>query len=386
MKEIRKPSLALGIALCAPLAWADGLLALDNPAKNGAATAAYAGAEAFEGNDQVAMRQYGKDWKGDYTPRADHNIGLLTARAEAGVQWDGYRLGTLYRAIGLAQANRDTADLLRQYKTDSGYDSGRSYLVDARVGGFEADGVRLGKRFALEAAGGWQIDWGGAGALLRGRRVRVDTAGGQVVAQDTRDVNAGAIWSSTDSRTDTSGAGAFNPPYGARPAWSGQGFAVDTGIVLRRQDGLTLEAAVNDLAGRMSWKNLPLHVINYNSANKYYDADGTVHFNALASARSGYLDLSQRLAPKVWLAAGYPLGAFDLQATGSFTRGYWFPELGAIWRIAPQWRLGGGYDVHFKTVALTLRHRWFYAGLRTANLDLTQARAYGAQGGLNIPF
>lgn len=386
MKKFGNRALALGIAMCSPLAGADGLLALDNPARNGAATAAYAGAEAFEGNDQVAMRQYGKDWKGDYAPRAGQNIGLLAARAEAGVQWDGYRLGVLRRAIGLAQANRDTADLLRQYKTGSGYDGGRAYLVDARVAGFEADGVRLGKRFALAAAGGWQIDWGVAGALLRGRRIRVDLAAGQVVALGARDVGAGAVWSSTDSGTDTSGAGAFNPPFGARPAWSGQGYAVDTGIVLRRQDGLTLEAAVNDLAGRMTWKNLPLHVINYNSANKYYDANGYVHFNALANARSGYRDLSQTLAPKLWLAAGYPVGAFDLQAAGSYTRGYWLPEIGAAWRVAPQWRLVGGYDVRFKTVALTVRHRWFYAGLRSADPDLTRARAYGAQGGLSIPF
>jgi len=39
-----------------------------------------------------------------------------------------------------------------------------------------------------------------------------------------------------------------------------------------------------------------------------------VHFNPLLTAQSCYRDSSQTLDPKVRLAIGYPMGAFEVQA------------------------------------------------------------------------
>ncbi|NVO06899.1 MAG: hypothetical protein HXX19_13655, partial [Rhodoferax sp.] len=89
---------------------AEGLLAIDNPARHGADNQVYASVEAFEGNDQVAMRAYGGDWAGSYTPRSGMNLGLAALRGETGVQWSGYRVGALVRAEALVQTNRDTSD------------------------------------------------------------------------------------------------------------------------------------------------------------------------------------------------------------------------------------------------------------------------------------
>jgi hypothetical protein len=386
MKRTWNTALALGLGVLSPYACADGLLAVDNPAKNGAATGAYATVEAFGGNDQVAMRQYSKDWQGKYSARDGQNIGLLAARAEAGAQWNGYRLGALYRAEALTEANRDTADLMRQYKTSSGYDAGRTHRIDYAIKGFAADGARLGKSFQMNPGGKWQLDVGVGASWLRGKRVKLETVSGQVMTLNMKDFSANATWDSISSSMDTSGDAQFNPPYGARPSWSGHGFALDVGMLLRREDGLRLEAAVNDLAGRMSWKNLPAYAVNYTSATKYYDADGYVHFDTPATAQSSYRNLNQTLDPKVWLAAGYPIGAFELQAASSYTSGYWFPEFGVGYRVAPQWRLNADYDFRFKTVGISAHHRSLYLGLRTENTKFNQARAYGLTGGASISF
>ncbi len=390
MKIIRNTALPLGISfglsLLSPLAYADGLLAVNNPAKNGTQTLAYAEADVFEGNDQVAMRQYGNDWQGDYSPRSGQNIGLLAARFEAGAQWNGYRLGTLYRADALVQANRDTSDLVRQYNNNSGYDAGRRYQINYQIKGFEANGVRLSKSFQQTLNAGWQMSWGGGASALRGKRVKVETAAGQVTTLNAQDFNANATLDSTNSTLDTSGAGKFNPPYGAQPSLSGQGYAFDLGVVLRRQDGLRLEAAVNDLAGRMAWKNLPQYVANYANATKYYDANGYVNFNSTASAQSSYRNLNQALDPKLWLAMGYPLGAFELQAASSYTQGVWLPEVGVAYQVNPQWRLNADFDFRFKTVGVSVRHQWFYLTLRTQNRDFDRSKAYGVSGGVMIPF
>jgi hypothetical protein len=387
MKKTLNTALALGFGVLAPWASADGLLAVDNPANNGTATSAYAVLEAFAGNDQVAMWQFDKDWQGSYSPRHGRKIGLLAVRSEAGAQWNGYRLGVLYRAEALMQTNRDSADLMRQYKNSSGYETGRTYQIDGRLRGFEADGVRLGKSLQLSPGARWRLNMGAGASWLHGKRVRLDTAAGQVTATTAKIFDANARWDSADSEMDTSGAEKFNPPFGAHPSFSGQGFALDLGIVLRRDDGLRLEAAVNDLAARMYWKNVPVYAANYNTATKTFDANGFVRFDAAtAQAQSSYSDLNQKLDPKVWLAAAYPIAGFEVQAGASYTQGYWFPQAGLAYQVNSQWGLKADYDVRFKTVGIGLRHRSFQLRLRTDNTSIGKAKAYGLSGAANIAF
>ncbi len=365
----------------------EGLLAVDNPAKNGQGNKVYAALEAFEGNDQVAMRQYGSDWQGSYSPRHGTNIGLLSARTEAGVQWQGYRLGALYRAEALVEANRDTSDLVRQYNNSSGYDVGRTYQLDYQIKGFEADGARLSKSFQLNLGGQWQMDLGVGLSYLRGKRIKLETASGQVVTLNSKDFNAGVHLNDSDSQMNITDLASFNAPFGRLAAPSGDGYAVDAGVVLRhRESGVSIELAVADLAGRINWKNLPNNVTDYSNATKYYDADGYVQFNPTATRTSSYQDVSQNLDPKLWLAASYPIGDFEVQGAASYTRGYWFPQAGIKYHINPRWAVNADFDFRFNTFGLSLQHQWFYLGLRMDNTNMDTARAYGLNGGINIPF
>lgn len=369
------------------LGHAEGLLAVDNPAKNGQGNKVYAALEAFEGNDQVAMRQYGTDWQGNYTPRNGTNIGLLVARAETGVQWQGYRLGALYRAEALVEANRDTSDLVQQYNNSSGYDIGRVYQLDYKIKGFEANGARLSKSFQLNQGGQWQMDLGLGLSYLRGQRIKLETASGQVVTLNAKDFTAGASLNDSDSRTNTTDLTSFNDQYGRLSTPSGQGYALDAGMVLRhRESGVSIELAVADLAGRIDWKDLPNNISDYSTAKKYYDANGYVHFNPTATRTSSYQNLSQNLDPKLWLAANYPVGNFEFQGAASYTQGYWFPQAGVKYRLNPQWAVNADVDLRFKTIGVSLQHRWFILGWRMDGMNMDTAKAYGLNAGINIPF
>lgn len=369
-------NLFLGLALLPLPALADGLLAVDNPARNASTTGGYVNVEAFEANDRLTISQDGKVWLGDNSRNT--NLGLLAARVEAGAQWDGYRLGMLHRAYAMAAANRDAADLVRQYNDNSGYDAGRTYRLDYRIRGFEADGLRLGKSFQANPGGNWRLDWGLAASWLRGRRLKLESAGGQVATSGSQSYTANVSMDSLDSRVDTSGSGTFNAPFGISPRLSGQGAALDLGTVLRRRDGLRLELAINDLGGRIVWKNLPEYAANYNTATKYYDARGYVHFNPLVTAQSCYRDFVQTLDPKLRLALGYPLGAFEVQAASSYSRGNWFPEVGIAYRFGSQWSLAADYDVRFKTAMISIRHQWFSLGVNGSRISGRSATSSGA--------
>ena len=369
------------------LGHAEGLLAVDNPAKNGHGNKAYASIEAFEGNDQMAMRQYGGDWQGNYSPRDGTNLGLLSARAETGVQWQGYRLGVLYRAEARVEANRDTSDLVQQYNTQGGYDLGRTYPLNYQIKGFEANGARISKSFQLNLGSQWQLDWGLGASYLRGTRIKLATATGQVTTINAKDFDAHVSMNNTDSQIDVTDSATFNAPYGRLAAPSGQGYALDAGMVLHHlKSGASFELAVADLAGRMDWRDLPNNVTDFSTATKRYDSNGYVQFDPSTTRTSSYQNLSQTLDPKLWLAANYPVRDFEFQGATSYTRGYWFPQAGVKYRINPQWGVNADFDFRFSTVGIGVQHQWFYLTLRMDSANLDAAKAYGISGGANIPF
>lgn len=379
---------ALGLLLCVTgpgLAHANGLLAIENPAHNGQETQTYANAAAFEGNDQVAMRQYSSNWQGSYTPRTDQNLGLLAARAEIGAQWQGFRLGLLYRADALAQTNRDTADLARQYNTSQGYDTGRNYRLDYQIQGFEATGTRLSKSAQWSLGGAWQLDVGMGLAYLQGLRLKLGSASGQVTSTSVKDFNASVNLTETTNFISTTDFASFNAPYGRQVTASGQGYAVDAGLVLRHQSsGMGFEVAVADLVGQMDWQNVPSNVTDYNTATKYFDANGYARFNPAATRTSSYQNVRQVLDPKLWLAANYPVGDLALQFAVSATQGFSFPQAGFSYRINPEWVIKADHDFRFSTLGVLLLHAPFYFGVRTDNLNLDSAKAYGLNAGVRI--
>jgi hypothetical protein len=276
--------------------------------------------------------------------------------------------------------------VVQQYNTSGGYDAGRSYVIDYKSVGFSANGLRLSKALSLQAGEQWTARLGVAAALLEGEQLKFETASGSVVALNAKDFSANASMLTTNSAMDINDPTLFNPFVQRQQGFGGQGYAVDAGMVLRRSDGLQVEAAVNDLAGRMNWKNVPRRFTSYNTATKYFDAQGYARFNATASALSSFVNYVQDLDPSVWLAVSYPFGAFDAQIATSYNANLWLPEVNLQVPVTADWNLKAGYDTHFATLLIGLQHEWFACSLRTDNLDLTRAKGYGLSLALTIPI
>ena len=378
---------ALGLCALPLLCQADGLLSVDNPAKNTQDHKVYASAQAFEGNDQVAMRQYGAQWQGDYSPRNDTNIGLLSARTESGLQWDGFRFGALYRAEALVQTNRDSSDLVQQYNNRQGYDIGRAYLIDYQIKGFEAYGARLSKSLPFNLGSQWALNVGIGVSYLHGKSLKLETATGQVITLNAKDFDANVTTIDTNSSINTRDRAYFNAPYGRQASPSGQGYAIDAGLLLRDQNsGFSAELAVADLAGRINWQDVPNHLADYKTATKYYDSDGFVRFNPIATSVSSYQNVNQSLEPKVWLALNYAFQALEIQSATSYTAGFWFPQAGIKYHLNPKWVLGADYDFRFNTLGVLVQHQWLHFGVKTDNSNLASAKAYGVTAGISVPF
>lgn len=367
-----------GVLALAPQVHADGLFAVQNPATVRGETALYAELDAFAGSDALPVRAFGANWGAAYTPRAGANMALAVAQAETGVQWSHTRLGALYRAQALVQANRDTMDLAHQYNTAASYDSARTYGLDYRLVGFVADGVRISHSRGIPSFSGWTLHGGAGVALLQGRQLKVESASGQVNTLGGHDLNANAAWDNLHSSMNTSDPATFNPFVRSPGELSGAGWALDLGVRAEHEDGWLLELAANDAAGEIQWKNVPQRVSALNTSTRYYDADGYVHFNPMTSATSRFINYRQVLDTRWRMVLGYVVNPgtqvqWSTNQWGDVTLMEWL----ASHRFDNGLEAQVSHDPHFGTVGVQVRWRGLTVGLRSDAMDLWQAHAYG---------
>lgn len=366
---------------------AEGLLAISNPAKNGAPLEGFATTDVFQANDNVAMRDYGGQWLGSYGTRSGENVGFVFARAQVGVQWQGYRVAALRRGDALVKATRDTTDLVHQYQTKNGYETGRAYVLDYSLRGFEAEGLSISKSWQTDWGSQWELRSGAGLSYLRGTKLKLESATGQVIGINAKDVNAVVASDSSNSFLDTTKLAEFNAPYGRQAPFSGEGYSVDVGVVLQNtHSGVRIEAILADLAGQMAWKNVPTNLTNYNTASKYYDADGYVQFNPTATRTSSYKDFTQALPVKAHIALVYPWRNWEVEGSTGFTQGIFLPEAALGYRLAGGLLVKASHDFRFGTYGISVGHAWFQVALRTDSADLGAAKAYGMHVKLQIPI
>jgi hypothetical protein len=334
----------------------------------------YLDGQAFFGNDIVPLTQINKDWSQGYHPRNGKNYALVSTRVEAGMQWQGFRLGYIDRNEWLATGNRDSLDIVRADRQKLDYDNGRNYVLDYRLRGFAADGARLTKSFSNALGSGWTLGWGGAASVLRGRRVRVEDISGSATATGGRNFTANVDWTRDYSRTDTIAEG-FAPAFqNGNP--SGQGYAADIGLSFARQDGLRFEWIASDVVGRMSWSDIPEKTLS-----------GTnLPGAALPGGRKWRVDLAQSLPVKHALSVSIPTSFADIELGDTLYQGLHLPRIGLAKRLDAGWTARLDYDFRFSTVGVGLSYRWFYFNVRSDSLSVDKARAFGLGLGARLEF
>lgn len=353
----------------------------------------YVTAQALAANDVVPLESLSGNWNSGYSPRANTNLAVLNARSEIGVEWSGFRLGMLRRSEVFAQTNRDTADLVRQYQNQTGYTAGKTYAVDYRVAGFDADGFKLSKSERFNFGASWEVAAGVGVSYLRGRKLKLETWDGSVTSVSTQDFNANLEQDTADSDININDVQAFTAPYGRMASMSGQGYAMDAGLVLEhRPSGFMLDLTLADIAGQVDWVNVPTNMANLTTATKTYDADGYVQYDPSVTRRSSYRNMTMLLEPKVRLALSAPVGqntstagARALLALDS-TRGHTFWQAGLSFPLVSGWQCVVDTDFRFQTLGLGLSHQYLQVNLRTDSADLKQAKAAGLALALRIPL
>lgn len=373
MKLGRLPVCAALCGLCAPVFAAD-LLSAENPALAGAARAAYVDGQAFFASDIVPLSQANKDWSHGYDPRGGKNFALISTRIEAGVQWQGYRLGYISRNEWWASADRDSLDIIRTDRQKASYQAGRNYALDYHLRGFAADGARLTKSFSRELGSGWALNWGAAASVLHGRRVRSEDISGSATATGGRNFTATVDWTRDYSGTDTAAEGYVAAFLDGNP--KGQGYSADFGISLGRADGVRFDWVATDVLGRMSWSDIPEKMLSGSNLPGV----------ALPGGRKWRVDLTQRPPLKNALSLALPTSMGELELADTYTQGVHLPRIGLHKRFNADWDARLDYETRFASVGLGLTYRWLQLSLRSDAFSLNQARAFGLGIGARLEF
>jgi len=357
------------------------LLELSNPAdmagKQGVGV--YASAHYLMASDFTAAKNFSGNWSGSYSPRNDTNLALGIIRAETGVTYDSWRLAGLYRKEQLIEANRDTVDMVYYNKQHLTVPAGRTFNTSLRIEGFEAKGLRLDKGFELAGNDDASLSLGAGISLLQGSKVRIANADGTVTSTAT-----GYTYNTTLNDSNSRASYPFIRP--ATP--DGNGYALDLGAKIIWAKGARLDFAVNDLFGQMTWRNMPNTTETANTATLARDAAGYIYYNPILSGANDInrRTIVQRLAAKAHTRFTYPVADFDLFAGTGWMKGYWFPELGAAYRINENWQTTLDYDTRFKTIGFGIQHKYGRLSARSSSLTLGSANAYGLNAEIRVPF
>lgn len=365
-----------------------GMLLVDNPARPAAKSEAVAIFGAIvEANDMVPVGRFDDDlWPSDYRTRAGDNLAVGNLRVAIETSRGDWTIGYFYRQDWLLRASRDSVDARYLDKSEQLTSLSRNFDLDYSIRGFAADGLRLAlsREMSNQVAG--KFRWGVAASLLRGQDVRLEQAKGSLVSQSGSGAllgNRQLINTHLQAVAASSSFSAFTPAQVLNVS-DGWGYALDLGLSWDFQNGASLALAVNDLFGRIKWDRVPF--IEQNINGQFVGNTFSSGANAIVSGVNRYDALSFELDPKLRVEAAYPYRGFNLRASVDAVEGYWFPQLGASYRVAGEWQLGIEYETRFGSAELRLRHPNYYFALRTQDLSLNDSRVLGLSMGLNYSF
>lgn len=333
--------------------------------------------DAFEGNDALPMRDYVGTWEGDYRPRPGNSVGIESMRAEAAASADGWEIAVLRRRETFIVMNRDTADLMRLYKTRGSTVAGHAFNVRAEYRGVEMSGLRVARAWHGRIGEG---RWSGglAVSLLQARRGRDGNVAGSFEALGAGNYRYRMAYAEAwHDRTFP-----FQPPGTARAT----GYATDLGLAWEHE-GRRVYAIANDVLGRLAWRDLPSTVASLaNAGLTTTDANGYIDFQPAMSGRNALLGPRWRLPVRWSIGGSADWGRLTAHASLTGQRGEYFPTLGLGWTCSADMAVLADVDTRFGTVGARLRWGTLDIGARTEARHPGTPRAYGFHAAFGVRF
>lgn len=357
--------------------WGD-VLSIDNPANIQEKNDIFISTSAFIATDPVSVKGFFDDnWEGSYTPRNGTNLALASARAEIGMTQNGWRFGYIHRLETMIEASRDFVDLIHTVKNHDDLPIGRQYDLDLKINGFQADGLHIASSMPLYTSNDLNIHGGIGISLLRGIRLQQGSINGSATAISDKSYD---FYGTVDYYYSSNYLYDLNVK-------TPSGYGACTDIGLNADWGkFHGELVINDLLGFLRWNNAPYTNAILTSNTKSYDSSGYVEYSPTITGLEITKGYTQHFDPKGFASVRYNREFIMPFLEASTTRGYIFPELGALIPMTNTSRMKISYETFFHSYSIKLISKYAYIGFQTNNINPEKASALGVYVGLQYVF
>jgi hypothetical protein len=335
----------------------------------------YSSVQAWDATDVVPIKHI-SEWTENLRPRSGNNIFVQRHKAEAGVTWDGWMMGVEYRKDVTAVIAGDTLELVRRQQQKTLGGDARNYPLEGKYQAWSGSGVRLGRVVSLS-------DRGAAGP-----RLLVSAALYQQVQYRDVDVDGQVAYQNADNYQIRAQMQDANPekqyPFmQSRPDASG--YSVSATLDWPLSENLHARLQLNDVAGRIRLKNVPVTTTRIDTDAAYLDDQNHINYRPLLSGRNIQVTGSQRIAPTSALSLSYQADRW-LFSGGLFRVADTVIPNAAV-EYAFRWlTVGASYESRFDTIGLMLKRGPFELHVASNSRSLDKATSLAISAGLNYAF
>jgi hypothetical protein len=319
-------------------------------------------------NDAFSLEVLFNDLEGSLNEQDENYNAIGDARFDIGRYIDslGY-IGYTYRKEVVMPSSSDTVRLIYQATNDLDLDIGELYDLDLKMEGFAAHGIVVANHFQLYQQNGWDINIGVGLELLYGVEMQDGYVKGNAIATDLNDydfnMHSNYLYTENylyDLDVDSSNAYGYSTHLSVQATY----------------ENISLSYIINDLWGKLYWKDLPYSDVTLTSGTKSYDENGYVEYAPVISGVERNKDYIQTLMRKWRLEAKYSFENSIFQVGNDNIYGINMPYVRYQYRYDDNFTVGYNYEMKFGMFGLDIRSENYYLSIHADDLvDPLAARA-----------
>jgi len=311
-------------------------------------------------NDAFSLEGLFDDFHGDFHHQRSDYFAVGDIRYDVGTYIDGLGyVGYTYRKEAVIETSSDTMLLVNQASNDLDLTLGKQYNLGLEIEGFEVHGVMFANSISVYEKNGWNIRLGGAVELLYGTETQHGNVSGDASAVNESDYDF-----TLHSRYLYTENYLYELDVDRVTSY---GYTTHISLFSRYND-FSLSVIVNDISGKLYWKNLPYSDVNMASGNKSYDENGYVKYAPVISGIERTTKFTQTLMKKWRIEGAYILDEGLLQLGSDHIYSTYLPYVKYTHHFENEVIASASYESYFDMVGVDIAYKYYHLGVHTNGL------------------
>jgi len=316
--------------------------------------------QLFLANDAFSIEALFDNFEGKYYYKNGKNHAIGDIRLDVGAYVDtvGY-LGYTYRREAVIETSSDTVKLIHEVSNEHDLTLGEAYDLDIKIEEFEVHGITWANTFPLYQRNGWKIQVGAGIELLYGTGGQDGNAVGNARVNAVNDYDF--AWQSDYRYTD-------NYLYDLDvPKVTSFGYTTHLSFQASYHY-FTFLGIINDLWGKLYWKNLPYSDVTMSSGNKSYDENGYAEYAPLISGIELEWGFTQTLMRKWRVEGQYIMEDASLDLGNDHINGINMPYIRYTQRYSNHLTMSYQYETKFNMLGMDVKYKKYHLSFDTNRL------------------